>query len=578
MRFSGKMEEIERANVTNLVKMQKTAFTYINSLQKQQMITFHSILAIKNDISSLASCVNDIADAVNEHGRQINILAHETKKNSEMIRMTQNEVEKNRRMIGETMEIAAENRKLIIQNTDMINELAQNTQKCFEQMSEQVGNIATSVAFQEWLLTLEEREYDKIYNYPMLRLLRVVNDIYSFKKNNWTSNDILSIKKALTLVKLDPNIKVSANMIIGFVIDEASGNDILYTERYSEMLSKYAPPTKAENYSQYVLENISSPFATLLHILKIELDKRMNTISKLQAHTDQNLKILLKQIIIDELIKMGINVHYGIPLYEFVIHILSGISLAERLAKPTQKPLQKSLPAKTKDKKMKKNIYLTGNKAVEFISQTMSYLLAPSTSLIKNGGALENDKLLGWFEKNSIEFKLCMYGHIYNRNLMIVPDEIYQMLKNYNINPDTPLVYCVFKDGRFFCCTAGNSCTVGNKSYFGDGFLRFAFNMIGGVADVDEKEHLRFLSYDKKKNKYGMLVYFTKRDAIFDPFAKFDLDNILICHKKLIRKLVDSYDKIIEINKTKNEMSMIKRVVLYATEKTINAFENTTKN
>lgn len=121
-RFSGKAGEMERANVNDIIQMQKMSFRYVNMLQEQQLLMAHSLLSLKNNLMSLA---------VKE--------------------------EETRNLIGL---------------------LAQRTKERFERLEKRMEKVEISQNLQGWLLGLEERDYDRIYPTEYMRLFRVINDFY----------------------------------------------------------------------------------------------------------------------------------------------------------------------------------------------------------------------------------------------------------------------------------------------------------------------------------------------------------------------------------------------------------------
>ncbi len=104
-RFNGNAGEMERANVNDLIQMQKIAFRYVNMLGEQQLLMAHSLLSLKNNLISLA------------------VKEEETR--------------------------------------DLITMLAQRTLERFENLESRVEQLEISTNLQGWLLGLEERDYDE---------------------------------------------------------------------------------------------------------------------------------------------------------------------------------------------------------------------------------------------------------------------------------------------------------------------------------------------------------------------------------------------------------------------------------
>ena len=104
-------------------------------LQEQQMMTAHSLLALKNNLVTLA------------------IKEEETRK--------------------------------------LVGLLAERTLQRFQDLEKRVDQLEISQNLQGWLLTLEDRGYDVNYPTPYLRMLKIINDFYGYKSDGWNYNDML---------------------------------------------------------------------------------------------------------------------------------------------------------------------------------------------------------------------------------------------------------------------------------------------------------------------------------------------------------------------------------------------------
>lgn len=218
--FTGKTGEMERANTSDLLQMQTTAFRYVSMVQEQQILTAHSLLTLKNNLASL-----------------------EVKEEE-----TQN----------------------------LITQLAQRTQERFENLESRVDQLEISSNLQGWLLSLEERDYDEKFPTDYIRLFRVINDFYQIKNDNWNYTDLMFMRKAIRTVGLNPKQKISLDTFIDKLVDEIQNQNVGLTV-YSDAISQFAP-AGVDNYSKYALENISSPVFTTLHGLKIQYVDKIETV------------------------------------------------------------------------------------------------------------------------------------------------------------------------------------------------------------------------------------------------------------------------------------------------------------
>ena len=270
-RFSGQAGAMERANANDMIQMQKMAFRYVNMLQEQQLLMAHSLLSLKNNLNSLA---------IRE--------------------------EQTRQMIGL---------------------LAERTKERFEKLENRVDQLEISTNLQGWLLGLEEREYDTKYPTEYMRLFRVINDFYRIKNDNWNYNDLMFMRKAIRTVGLDPKWKLPIGVFLNSLTDEVARleNGI---DTYRVAITEHTQDTP-NNYSQFAIENISSPAFLTLHGINTHYTDKLDAIEALQNSLSiskmEALKILLSQSIKN----MNINLDYEFPLAETAIEILGCMRLVE---------------------------------------------------------------------------------------------------------------------------------------------------------------------------------------------------------------------------------------------------------
>lgn len=281
-RFCGKAGEMERANINDLIQMQKTAFRYVNMLQEQQLLMAHSLLSLKNNMLSLA------------------VREDETR--------------------------------------NLVGLLAQKTLDRFRDLEQRTDQLETSTNLQGWLLGLEEREYDEKYPTKYMRLLRVLNDFYSIKKDDWNYNDLLFMRKAIRTVGIDPKQRLSLNAFIGNLIDEIQQEGV-GLDAYDAAITKFKPEV-VTNYSKYVVENISSPVFVSMHGLKMQYMDRLDIVEELQSELNISMTEALKRILRRSIANLNVNLDYEFPLAETAIEILGCIRLSEKLYFPVEDSAQ----------------------------------------------------------------------------------------------------------------------------------------------------------------------------------------------------------------------------------------------
>lgn len=272
-RFTGKAGEMERANVSDIIQMQKISFRYVNMLQEQQVLMAHSLLSLKNNLYSLA---------VNE--------------------------EETRNLIGL---------------------LAQRTLERFENLESRVDQIEISTNLQGWLLGLEERDYDEKIPTENMRLFRVINDFYGIKNDNWNYNDLIFMRKAIRTVGINPKKKLSLNTFIDNLTDEIQSDGVGF-EAYGKAIAQYQPKS-IDNYSKYVLDNISSPVFVSLHALKTQYMDRLDIVEELEDEMNISTSEALKRLLRRSIANMNVDLDYEFPLAETAIEILGCLRLAEKL-------------------------------------------------------------------------------------------------------------------------------------------------------------------------------------------------------------------------------------------------------
>jgi hypothetical protein len=272
-RFSGEASAMERANTADLIQMQKTSLRYINMLQEQQLMMAHSMLSLKNNLFSLA---------VQEE---------------------------------ETREI--------------VTLLAQRTLERFEKLESRVDQIEISTNLQGWLLGLEEREYDERIPTEYMRLFQVINDFYTIKNDAWNYNDLMFMRKALRTVGLNPKKKLSLNTFINSLTDEIQQEDVGFG-KYEKAITRFKPQ-ELDNYSDFVVEQISSPVFVSIHGLKIQYMDRLDVVEELSDEMNITAAEALKRLIRKSIKNLNVNLDYEFPLAETAVEILGCLRLATLL-------------------------------------------------------------------------------------------------------------------------------------------------------------------------------------------------------------------------------------------------------
>lgn len=318
-RFNGEAGAMERANVNDVIQMQKMAFRYVNMLQEQQLLMAHSLLSLKNNLNSLA------------------VKEEETR--------------------------------------NLIAMLAQRTLERFEQLESRVGKLETSSNLHDWLFTLEERDYEEKIPTDYMRLLRVINDFYEIKNDNWNNNDLMFMRKAIRTVGLNPKQKLSINAFIDKLADEIQSSEVGF-DAYDKAITMFAPDG-IDNYSQFAIDNISSPVFASLHGLNTQYRDKMDAVEALQDSLSISASDALKTLLRQSIKGMNVNLDYEFPLAETAIEVLGCMRLTERLTQPAQQEKRNAQPEVISESSTKEEIFvslLSASDAVELFDEIVRKL------------------------------------------------------------------------------------------------------------------------------------------------------------------------------------------------------------
>lgn len=271
-RFSGKNADMANANIADLIQMQKTAFRYVNMLQERELLMAHALLSLKNNLISLA-----VKDA---------------------------------------------------ETRELVGLLAQKTADRFEKLESRVDQLEITTNLQGWLLGLGEREYDEKYPTQYMRLFRVINDFYGLKNDNWNYNDIMFLRKAIRTVGLNPKQKISMNVFIENLTEEIQMDDVGF-ESYAQAITQFSP--NIDNYSKFVIDNISSPVYVGMYGLKTQFMDRMDIVETLEEEMNISKNEALKMLLNKAISNLNVNMQHELYLHDIAVEILSSIRLSNIL-------------------------------------------------------------------------------------------------------------------------------------------------------------------------------------------------------------------------------------------------------
>ena len=270
-RLSGQTGAMERANTADLIQIQKVSLRYINMLQEQQMMTAHSLLALKNNLVTLA------------------IKEEETRK--------------------------------------LVGLLAERTLQRFQDLEKRVDQLEISQNLQGWLLTLEDRDYDVNYPTPYLRMLKIINDFYGYKSDGWNYNDMLFMRKALRTVGLNPREQISMNMFMDTLVEEIKKQGF---DTYRELLIAHIPSDK-DDFGYFAIENVSSQVFTTLNGIYTQYTDKSEVIEALSDELSISPEAALKRLLARTISKLNVDLDCQLPLSDIAAEMLVGLKLTNQL-------------------------------------------------------------------------------------------------------------------------------------------------------------------------------------------------------------------------------------------------------
>ncbi len=267
----GKTGEMQRANQKDLILMQKYSWRYINLLQERDLLLGHSLLAVRNNLLTLA---------IDEEE-------------------TRNEIT---RMAG----------KILAR---------------FQDLEDRMKNVEAAVTIHNWLLTIATRDYDEKYS-PHFRLLRVIKDFLSLKDTDWNINEIKCIQKALIDVGLPWKREITLSEFIDELIEEIECSTFSV---YQDLLFIASGQSGGFIPESFIIENIAVPGFNSLFNLAGNYSGASTTIDILCDHLNVSRKDALKKVLFECILKQGINLEISLPLRDLTVELLSCMRLSQNL-------------------------------------------------------------------------------------------------------------------------------------------------------------------------------------------------------------------------------------------------------
>lgn len=274
-KLSGKTGALERANQSDLIEMQKLSWRYLTILQENDLMLAHSIVAVKNNLLTLA---------VKEE----------------------------------------ETRQQII-------ELANRIESRFTALEDRVVRLEVATSMHSWLLTLSMFDYDEKYT-PYIRLLKVVHDFYRLKAQNWNLHELKYLQKALFEVGLDGKREVTIGDFIDGIITEINDYSV---EAYGKLICVPISPDSTELVpSSFALDEIAAPFYASLARIEQDYRDSRRTIEVLADELSISREEAHKKALMSFVKRDGVDTTVSVSLRELAVELLACMGMVAELYKP----------------------------------------------------------------------------------------------------------------------------------------------------------------------------------------------------------------------------------------------------
>jgi len=270
-RLSGKTGALERANVNDLIEMQKIGWRYLTMLQERDLLLAHSIVTVKNNLLTLA--------------------VHE-----------------------------AETRRSIL-------DLAERIASRFSVLEDRVGKLEVATNIHSWLLTLDTFDYDEKFP-PYTRLLRVVRDFYQLKSGDWNLQEIKYLQKAVKEVGLQPKSKVTIEEFLNCLLDEIDQHSV---DTFRNLVCLPSGEKDGLIPSRFVLDEIAVPFYASLARIEEDYSDCLRTIEVLADRLSITVREAHRETLMTFVRNDGIDTSVAIPLRDLAVELLVCMGMTAQL-------------------------------------------------------------------------------------------------------------------------------------------------------------------------------------------------------------------------------------------------------
>lgn len=357
--FNGNNSGMERANINDLLNMQKTAIKYIGNLQKRSLISDNFMLSIRDELNALAIRELETRDLLDEQGEKLESL------------------------FGDVSELRS-------QMADVANMLSSLAAR-FTIMERKLSHVERSTRLHDWLILLEERHYERKCPSLFIRMMMVANEFYQLRNGIFNSDDILVLNRALRSVGINPDQAFSLYDLAELLIYDLHEHDMLFRS-YPDQLNRNAP-MRLPDYSRFAQKQVSYSVFSFMHYVNIYYPQALRNARALSRDMGTDETEILRDIIIKNA-ESGINFRTEWTWSAIAVQFLNGTLLARQLSEPRKRET---------DAKPKQALSLRGKEAVPLFKEVMSYLCGDSARLADERPLIANKLKAYKYEQFSIQ-------------------------------------------------------------------------------------------------------------------------------------------------------------------------------
>ena len=266
--LSGKQGEITRANQSDLIEMQKNSWRYLDLLQERDLMLAHSMITIKNGLSTLA------------------IKEEETR--------------------------------------NQITRMAEVIHEKFLQHEERFNKIEAEMNIHSWLLTLETLDYDEKFS-PNFRLLKVASDFFDLKGRDWNIKEIRYLHKAIKEVSLPWKDSITIDDFICGIIDEIEDSSI---DNFQTLTALNSSNSRDLVPDSFIMDNISVSSYKSLKQVSHHYESSSIAIEALADQLDISRTEALKKILQKFIVREGTDLNVGIPMRDLAVELVASMHLS----------------------------------------------------------------------------------------------------------------------------------------------------------------------------------------------------------------------------------------------------------